>query len=215
MRRAGSRLLGLAVAGTAIAVGLTTAASAANTWTVQSVPFPTTALRSADLVGVSCTSAASCEAVFTTDAAEPQAAKWNGTQWKLQTLPAREDQYPSSVSCAAATTCVAVGGGFADWWNGTTWLAMASQGGAGVSCPSVRYCVAVGSQESGDTPQPYAAKWNGTIWKDMTVPPITGEGGGLNSISCTGITSCIAVGQTSFGPVAPIAYSWNGTAWTQ
>jgi hypothetical protein len=220
MRRAVPRFIGVAVAATAVAVALTTAASAANTWTVQSVPFPKTAQRSANMVAVSCTRSTTCEAIINTDTAEPQVVKWNGTSWKPQPFPSGDEEYGTSISCASSKSCVAVGNGFADWWDGSIWRSMAGQGGDGVSCPSVRYCVTVGAQDVSGADQPYAAKWNGTAWKDLTVPPPTvaeGGGGELDSVSCTGITNCIAVGETSYdlGPVTPIAYRWNGKTWTQ
>jgi hypothetical protein len=208
----------MAVAATAVAVGMTTAASAADNWVVQSVPPISSTLGAAQMVAVSCTFATSCEAIINTNAEEPVAAKWNGTSWKLQTLPTGGEA--GAISCASTKTCVAMAGSGANLWNGSVWQAMAGGAGYGVSCPSVRYCVSVGTQEVSGTPEPSAAKWNGTVWKTMTVPPPTvtqGGGGILQSVSCTAITNCVAVGETSFdvGPVTPIAYRWNGTSWTQ
>lgn len=227
MRRAVPRLMAVAVAATAVAVSMTTAASAANTWAVQSVSLPSTALRAADMAGVSCTTATNCEAVINTDTAEPAAAQWNGTSWVSQTLPlVNGDQEVESVSCASSAVCMTVGGnfnntGFADIWNGSAWLAMApvpESGLNGVSCPSVRYCMAVGTTSVDETNEPAAAKWNGTVWKNVPVPApvVTIDGGSLKSVSCVSITNCVAVGQTSEGTGAtPIAYTWNGTSWTQ
>jgi hypothetical protein len=221
MHRAVPSFLAVAVASTAIVVGMTTAASAASTWVVQPVPLPS-GTTTANMTGVSCTSATNCEAVMTAEQAEPEAVRWNGTSWHKQVLPGTDGALSGSISCAASTTCITVGEtfndtSFADWWNGSVWLAMAPVPGSalnGVSCPSVRYCVAVGDE----TGEPFAAKWNGTIWKSMTVPPPVGttSGGSLSSVSCTGIIRCVAVGQIGDGTGSTtLAYAWNGTSWTQ
>lgn len=221
MRRAVPGFVAVAVAATAIAVGMTTAASAADNWAVQPVSLPS-GTSMADMAGVSCTSATNCEAVMNVDQSEPAAVRWNGTSWKAQDFPGGSGfaELATSVSCAAPSTCIAVGDGFANLWQGGTWLAMAYTNAPldGVSCPSVRYCVAVGSQYVGDNDEPYAERWNGTLWKPMTVPAPSGTtfGGTLTSVSCTGITNCVAVGRTGNGTGSgTLAYAWNGTSWTQ
>jgi hypothetical protein len=227
MRRSVPRFITVTVAVTAVAVGMTTAASAASTWAVQSVPFPSTAFFSAEMAGVSCTFATSCEAVMNTDTAEPAAARWNGTSWKDQIFPAAaEDEEVHGVSCADSTTCLAVGETFegtslADIWNGSVWQAMAPPPGDalnGISCLSALFCVAVGTNGVSGTAEPFAAKWNGTAWKSMTVPEPTGTtlGGSLLSVSCTAITKCVAVGESAYGTAgSTMAYTLSGATWTQ
>jgi hypothetical protein len=129
------------------------------------------------LSSISCTSATFCVAVgsrFSGENSAPLVATWNGSSWS-QTVPPNpatsiKDTGFSSVSCANARSCVAVGTyyavparptypnlseGFIDRWNGAKWTASfkTTAGGkkiqatylGGVSCRSASNCVAVGS----------------------------------------------------------------------
>jgi hypothetical protein len=68
---------------------------------------------------------------------------------------------------------------------------------------------------------PLAEHWNGSAWTVLPTPAPRHPGGGelLVSVSCTGSTSCMAVGQTQvvvppgFTNLHPFAESWNGTKW--
>ncbi len=105
-------------------------------WRTVTVPLRPGAAGST-LVGVTCLSARSCEAVGlagSESAPGTSAASYNGTAWALQPVPApvkgRETAL-SGVSCLSAARCVAIGetgkaSGIATSivtgvWNGTTW----------------------------------------------------------------------------------------------
>ena len=68
------------------------------------------------LFGVSCPSTRACVAVggdsVGADSVDPIAAFWNGQTWAVQTLPQPAATQPASlvgVSCASATSCMAIG----------------------------------------------------------------------------------------------------------
>jgi hypothetical protein len=151
----------------------------------------------------------------------------------------------NDVSCTATNNCMAVGtflgriqgtSGYqnftlAETWNGSTWTVVPSPsprlpgGGAelnSVSCTSSTSCMAVGEtlvfHEPGGylVPHPLAESWNGTTWQVAPTPALAHSGAGLNGISCTSPSSCLAVGNEGF-PKNPnlftLAEQWNGTAW--
>jgi hypothetical protein len=150
----------------------------------------------------------------------------------------------SSVSCTAASDCMAVGavqeqrsGSFqffplAEHWNGTAWTVLPTPGprhpGGGdllssVSCTSGTSCMAVGQIQvlppSGIGIQhTFAESWNGAAWRVVptpTMPPHTGAV--LSGVSCTSTSDCMAVGNlgTPQNPTKfTLAEHWNGTAWT-
>jgi len=93
----------------------------------------------------------------------PVSEHWNGKRWSIQRMPVPTGtSYPSmdGVSCASATTCIAVGnisrGGItvplAERWSGQRWLIQHTPAPAkaqtsdflAVSCSSERACTAVG-----------------------------------------------------------------------
>ncbi len=125
----------------------------AGVWKLQTIPLPAGTSYSL-LGGVSCTAATACTAVGTyqgSSGSGSYAERYNGTAWKLQSIPS--GAYVTQVSCATATACTAVGSGSADGWNGTTWTAQqmgTPTGGGypsitGVSCISATVCEASGS----------------------------------------------------------------------
>jgi hypothetical protein len=129
-----------------------------KTWSSQQV------MGASKLTSISCASTAACTAI----GGALTAYRWNGTEWREQTLPspiAADESYQygelgvtQAVSCTSAARCVAVGHlvresettTMAEVWNGREWrvegaprLETAKLGG--VSCPSVTACLAVGS----------------------------------------------------------------------
>lgn len=121
---------------------------------------------------------------------------------------------------------------------GTTWLGMPTAGATspgtgaaspalistnldelgGVSCVSQTLCFAVGDSQSTPTANgvTLAERWNGSGWKVQSTPnPIGAQGGGLDNVSCSSATSCIAVGSffTSGEVETALALRWDGTAW--
>lgn len=138
------------------------------------------------LSGVSCPSATNCYAVGNSSAAPGLTAPlhsliehWNGTAWTRVTSadPGTRRNALSSVSCASATSCVAVGGDsgtsgrnstLVENLSGTTWSTVPSPNPAGavdaffhaVSCPSAVTCFAVGDFDQFSAPRPLVEQYS-------------------------------------------------------
>jgi hypothetical protein len=151
------------------------------------------------------------------------AERWNGSAWALQQTPTPGGTASlAAVSCTAASACTAVGSqgltqpaGLAEAWNGTTWAVQPTpvpasaitSTFAGVSC-AAGDCGAVGSANTrSGTTLAVAEARTGTTWAlQATVNPLGAESSSLNGVSCTGASSCVAVGLST-------AQGWNGTRW--
>jgi hypothetical protein len=145
----------------------------------------------------------------------------SGTTWKLvkpATLAGVSDAQLASVSCPEANVCVAVGswddssghsGTLAESYNGHAWTLIktrAFSGDAefeGISCvtdTTPLLCTAVGDVSSGATTKPLVEHVNGSTWKVVSVPNLSGTSGiGLQAVSCPQPTSCVAVGMALKG----------------
>jgi hypothetical protein len=203
-------------------------------WTIiQPVPNRMTALAGA-FSGVSCSGPDTCAAIgafMTSDGtSDPLAETWNGSGWAVTSplSPLRSDNtYPASISCPAATMCMAAGyhvtpvvgtvalHPWAAAWNGTQWTTLKvapdtlSATLTGVSCASATFCVAVGTTYHREKEgQGIAFAWDGTHWTRMSLPPRTGSE--LLGVSCTSSAWCVAVGDYR----GWLAEAWNGTTWT-
>jgi hypothetical protein len=154
-------------ASSCLAVGQVSGFAVSELWNGHTWNLMPTLLRpgtavSSTLNSVSCTSASHCMAVGSyNDGSNVQhtlAYVWNGSFWALQ---ATQDPFGAifdslnGVSCASATSCLAVGGNgrspLYESWNGSTWsagfgIANNSTGAsfAGASCVSASTCYAVG-----------------------------------------------------------------------
>jgi hypothetical protein len=212
-----------------------------TSWSLSEPPTPTGATRTV-LEGVSCTSSTACIAAgFDIDAGKfvALAETWNGTSWSLQSPPSPTGSSGSilfAISCTSGSACTAVGvfgnsAGkevpLAERWNGTTWSVQEPAGStganetelAGVSCTSATACQAVGVYRTTSTSAdaPFAESWSGTSWTVQTVPKPAGTTGhvGLQGVSCTSATVCVAAGSfADAGKEMPLAERWNGTAWS-
>lgn len=199
------------------------------------------------LSGVACTASTFCAAVgsygtFPTSSQSPPtgstlAETWDGSSWTVSSSPNSSEPYNElfSVSCASASSCMAVGSG-SDYasspptgsalllaWDGTSWssTSVASPGSyaslASVSCPTTSFCMAVGSSSATG---PLEEVWNGSAWATGTAP--TGNGVNLNGVSCVTSSSCLAVGGFTMGgsPTSPgttqtFVAQWDGASWVQ
>jgi hypothetical protein len=156
------------------------------------------------------------------------------SSWTVASSPSQLS-LPNGVSCTSSTFCVAVGlVGIHDseytqpqivTWNGTTWsLTPAPKKSvdsalASVSCISASDCVAVGEYDGGAGGPGYrtlSEVWNGTAWSIVPSPNKTTEDNGLDGVSCTSASNCVAVGYYSYAHDTPLALieSWNGSAWS-
>lgn len=158
-----------------------------------------------------------------------------------QTPTSLPSQYSvTSIACVSSQSCFgtfvsSVSGGLMHW-DGQSWRAISatpdtSATGAsgssgslnGISCGSASSCMAVGAAGG----KPVALTWDGTRWRATEVPvppPLGGSGSspwgyGLDTVSCSSPTECVAVGLESYPTVdTPNSYMfavvWNGTLWT-
>ncbi len=108
-----------------------------------------------------------------------------------------------SISCAAATFCVAIdANGYAFRYSGgTQWSAgtpvLTGVHSRALSCPAAGFCVASNG--------PAVVTYDGSAWS----PPATVDAGAvISSLSCTSTTSCVAVDDV--GRVL----TFNGTSWS-
>jgi hypothetical protein len=220
----------LTVAVAAATLGFLGSVASANApqqrWVRQPAPG-VAAHRGNALSGISCSSGRACMAVgFSTSVANTLttlAERWDGTQWRIvpsPNAPSTQNEL-NSVSCAAASACVAVGASGHGTssiptleiqnWDGSIWTLQSAPSPAdthqssltGVSCPSRTDCTAVGFYVTVvDTRQRTLVEhWNGTRWKLERVP----AGGPLVSVSCTSSTFCMAIGNQ--------LERWNGRRW--
>jgi hypothetical protein len=181
-------------------------------------------LRGAETTGfldaVSCTRVSFCMAIGEagTAAGHPLAEAWNGSTWRVVKAPPGGANL-SALSCATASFCVGVPGttvsNVAEEWNGRAWHLMNMSGDScasffceldGVSCPRAQDCMAVGTytNHAGTVVLGKALQWNGRTWRD-TIPPPLAQNAPLTTVSCSGASSCVAVGQN--------AIAWNGSSW--
>ena len=162
--------------------------------------------------------------------------------WTVVPTPSITSGYDvgfSSVSCASASFCVAVGSfvlnsnytpqTLIETWNGTTWSLTPSKNSSsserndlfGVSCVNAQLCVAVGVSSTGSLLYPtyhtLVETWNGTSWSITQSPnPSSTETATLSGISCVSITDCKAVGwyDNASGIAQTLAETWNGSSWS-
>jgi len=189
-----------------------------SAWALQAAVAPAGAT-SNTLSSVSCVSASLCEAVGShVDSSGDTvglAEEWNGSSWKVQSVPSQTSsgnpttQTLLSVSCVSAMFCEAVGNGTsgadAEIWNGTSWQLQTRPGSAvqptSVSCAAANFCLAIDGSDTAET-------WNGSSWS--AAPALTGFSP-VSSLSCVSASFCEAVGS---GPSGQNAAVWNGTSWS-
>ena len=133
------------------------------------------------LLGVSCTSAKSCQAVGNYLnhglAFASVGESWNGTALKLRatpdTGPSGEGSTLRGVYCLSANLCMATGT-MAARWNGVSWKPLAFPQASpvlslayGISCTSTSNCTAAGDYTITTGALSLFAKWNGSSWKQQ------------------------------------------------
>jgi hypothetical protein len=176
------------------------------------------------------------------------AETWNGSTWSRRSSPNLNGflgTYLAGVSCVSSSRCVAVGTAaegafvaehaylvdpapFAETWNGTSWKIVRAPEADGVdgessltavSCVSATACTAVGSWRTEDGGNVLVETWNGTAWKIQNAPAPDPDQQVLQGVSCTGTSTCMAVGhkvntQTANGTPLPLAQRRNGGGWS-
>jgi hypothetical protein len=220
----------------ATSVLMTAPGAGASGWVGQGVQSPS--VPNGQLTALSCVSASSCVSVGSfvdrTGVAEPLAARWDGSSWAVDHVPAPDGNTYArlyGVSCTAGSACVAVGGyidgngshPLIERWDGSSWTteSISDSGAAAgslqaVSCTSSTACVAVGSTAGVDarfTAAILVARWDGASWQ---LQSISNPDGRLDGVSCAAANACLAVGTaptSSYGD-QPIAERWDGSTWT-
>jgi len=205
-----SALTGLTVL-TTLMEGLTSQAPAA-----ASVRSAAAGAHEAALEAVSCPRPKLCIAVgrrAIPHGQAPFAERWNGSSWKIQTIPAPKasDAFLVSVSCPSARDCTAVGGEassrtqfgvLAEQWNGHRWRVTQAGDPAGVtagtlysvSCARADNCVAVGMWQGRTRNMTLLERWNGHSWRLLTAPRVR-RSAALTGVDCTRTGWCMAVGE--------------------
>ncbi len=175
------------------------------------------------LVGISCASATTCEAVGSngTAAGVILGTINGGTTWTLQTVPSGDSSL-AGISCSSTTTCEAVGSNgtaagviLGTTNGGTTWTSQTIPSGIsilkGISCASATTCEAVGSNSTA-AGVILGTTNGGSTWTSETIPSGISI---LNGISCALTTSCEAVGTNANSSAGVILGTTNGgTTWT-
>ena len=179
------------------------------------------------------------------------AERWNGSRWRVDRVPTVAGAQASglrAVSCPSVRWCMAVGVaargsrktpadnatvGFADLWNGATWVRQAvghqppSSALNDVSCSSSHACMAAGSGGPGESAAergPLVERWNGRQWTLAGFAAVVPTGGFGNSqfthVSCPSRSLCVAVGTyfwTNGGDTTgsgDMVARWNGKSWS-
>jgi hypothetical protein len=219
----------LVVAGCATARGHAALVGRATSKPPKPTRLATGQVKRADfLTGVACASARTCVAVgwYYYGTAGPSlslAVRWNGRAWLAEPTPSRgRDSSLDGVSCASATSCIAVGAR-AEVWTGTRWTLIPRTGAmSSVSCVASGVCEAVGMSQNGQ--RPVAAGWDGRTWQGEPVPEPSPSPQTLTlaGVSCTSGRFCMAVGDYTRGASArpspafrdrTLAEAWNGSRW--
>jgi hypothetical protein len=193
-------------------------------WSIMSNPG--WALPESPLSAVSCPATNRCFAVGERSAGKDRTfvEHWNGTRWSVRSSPSPSASATlRGVSCASASNCIAVGSTgknekstpWAIRWDGSRWSVLKSpplngQDGTfgDVACPSANRCIAVGASWRNDSdPKTLVEEWNGKSWSKVASPNPSGSfSKELFDISCSGPSSCMAVGRR-------VVERWNGKRW--
>jgi hypothetical protein len=90
------------------------------------------------------------------------------------------------------------------------------------SCPGSQMCLAVGDDGNysiGVGLTALSEEWDGSVWTIVPVPvpePASADDAILSAISCSSVSSCMAVGYTvsASNDVRSLAERWDGSGWT-
>jgi hypothetical protein len=209
-------------------------------WSIRHAPHPPPKAIDSGLAAITCSSGTSCFAVGTYSKSkylgQSLVQQWNGRGWAVvgsPNPPKPNNQVVglTGVSCASATSCLAVGHGGTSGedatptplslrWTGARWVIVSTPTAPryslyalnGVACPAGNACLSVGTTYVYDphtfvtNARAHAERWNGARWSEAspggTTPP-------LAAIECRTANDCIAGGGSS----QPVVARWNGSAW--
>jgi len=209
-----------------------------SAWSPMTTPSPPSAT-SVYLRALSCVSTTSCFAVggYFSPKEKTLVMHWNGSAWSVMTSPNPAFVFGpefEAVTCRDATNCFAVGRfqtnqagstirSLIAHWDGSTWSLMTHPRPTGVSmfnavrCPGTTSCFAVGGYGTGNGNNTLVEHWDGSTWSIMSSPTPTGATyAALNSLSCTGLMNCFAVGQSAGtgNGYRTLVEHWDGSTWS-
>src|ERR1039458_4730248 len=153
--------------------------------------------------GVSCTNPMDCTAVGFQDASGSQqgiVAVETAGVWTPAVPSSPFGSGLSNISCSDASDCTAVGpsGGSAMYvaevagaWGSPAYLVGSTGSFSSISCIDAADCTAIGDG-------PVYATESAGVWSSVTSIPGPGGSGhhaGINSLNCTSVFACVAVGQ--------------------
>lgn len=155
------------------------------------------------------------------------AYRWNGHSLLRLSGPApahAKDAELGGVSCASATSCMAVGDytsprgrliPYSALLTGRTWRVQLAKtvGRAntlfqGVSCAAAARCVAVGDADSARSATAFAERYAGGRWKVLRV--VGERQSAFIGVSCPTVSYCVAAGQHG---TRALIEAWNGVRW--
>jgi hypothetical protein len=226
------------LAGTFLTSGSARAASSApkitcKQWNYVTSPNPSTSYNV--LVGVTAISSTDVWAVGSEDNSSSTtltlAEHYDGTQWNVVSTPSpagTQGAYLLGVAAVSTSDVWAAGYYFdsnyiahtlIEHWNGTAWSIIPSPDSGtngdqlnGVAAISATDIWAAGSyQNSNYIDYTLVEHWNGTSWKIVTSPNVTGQSNILSSIASISSKAVWAVGSSN--NLSTLVEKWNGTAW--
>ena len=220
--------------------------SAGGSWKAAVVPVPASVTSQSQLTAVTCRSATSCLAAGQYHGAGSQQGmllEGHGTTWTAARapLPSKASAHPhvilSSVACATATSCAAVGRytatsgspqalivtGDASSWTGHTAPLPADASSrpeaelSSVACPAAGRCTAVGRYtDRAGNKQGLIVTETGSTWTAtraaLPASAVT-PGASLSAVSCPAAARCEAVGTFSANQKGMVL-TGSGTSWT-
>jgi hypothetical protein len=173
-------------------------------------------LGAADIQQIDCPTVDVCVAIGTDYSTSPY-TQVSGVLKAGQWTPVAFPMEGTLLSCASATSCVAVGGDgtgqVAARFNGTSWVSIANPGAdlTGLDCPTASFCMAVGTTSSETGHLGYSTTWNGSTWTPRARPTDASGYVTMGKVSCATTTYCLAFGTADFSEQIE---RWNGATWT-
>jgi hypothetical protein len=211
-----------------------------HNWARVASPAPGAAV-SASLVAVACPSSVDCVALgsYITASFDVGAFSdlWDGHLWVTREMPAPPgavDADLTGISCASASSCMAVGYAFdldgfpqtlAEIWDGDGWQVLPAPGYrtgselSAVSCRSKLGCVVIGLQFASPATKEVEYFWSTKRWTVTALPILPSVPGdvALTALACPTKGFCMLAGyyaaQTT-GQIVPASESWDGKTWT-
>ena len=205
-----------------------------TTWTIEPLADPGTG-PAAFIASVACSSTTNCFAVGSKGSAT-LIESWDGATWSIAASAdvASAADGLGGVSCASASSCVAVGTAsvgdvpqtLVESWDGANWTIVPSPTPAGsdlnlkdVSCASATSCVAVGWVVPAAGPEsPFVESWDGANWSLVSSPTVSAtDSSFLLRVDCSSAVNCFATGDVianAGGASSGLVEHWDGTSWS-